>query len=76
MYDEALGVLTCTAWDGDLQEAKAARSALAKLLGVSVPAAKNAAAEGVDAAPPADGGQLRKPDEMESYESLVRTVGY
>lgn len=82
VYDEALDVLTCTAWDGDLQEAKTARSALAKLLGVSVPAPPPTKAEagaggaGGGDATPAGGGQARKPDEMESYESLVRTVGY
>lgn len=78
MYEEALDILTCTAWDGDLQTAKAARSALAQLLGVSVPisaANKKAGADTGDAA--ADGGgNPRKADEMESYESLVRTVGY
>lgn len=75
MYDEALDILTCTAWDGDLQEAKTARSSLAKLLGVSVPAPEKSGSGGGDATTPAD-GQARKPDEMESYESLVRTVGY
>lgn len=75
MYDEALDILTCTAWDGDLQEAKTARSSLAKLLEISVPAVKKAGAGGGDAIPAAE-GQASKPDEMESYESLVRTVGY
>lgn len=78
MYDEALDILTCTAWDGDLQEAKTARSSLAQLLGVSVPAPPKKAGVGGggggDATPAV--GQARKPDEMESYESLVRTVGY
>lgn len=76
VYDEALDILTCTAWDGDLQEAKTARSALAKLLGVSVPAPKKVReGEGGGDAAQVD-GRARKPDEMESYESLVRTVGY
>lgn len=73
MCDEALDVLTCTAWDGDLQEAKTQRSALAKLLGVSVPAPKKAGTEAVSTG---TDGKARRPDEMESYESLVRTVGY
>lgn len=73
MYDEALDILTCTAWDGDLQEAKNQRSALAKLLGVSVPAAKKERPGAFSAHADV---KARKPDEMESYESLVRTVGY
>ncbi|CAM9179699.1 unnamed protein product [Scytosiphon promiscuus] len=81
VYDEALDILTCTAWDGDLQEAKSARSGLAKLLGVNnVPAPKKAAGSSgggeTDAAAPGGGGKPRKADELESYESLVRTMGY
>ncbi|CAN0255241.1 unnamed protein product, partial [Hapterophycus canaliculatus] len=57
VYDEALDILTCTAWDGDLHTAKSARSALANLLGVNnVPAPKKAAGSRGDsettAAPP------------------------
>lgn len=81
VYDEALDMLTCTAWDGDLQAAKSARSALAKLLGVNnVPAPKKAAGSGGDgetnATTQGGGGTPRKADELESYESLVRTMGY
>ncbi|CAB1111562.1 unnamed protein product [Ectocarpus sp. CCAP 1310/34] len=78
VYEEALDILTCTAWDGDLQTAKDARSALAQLLGVSVPtaAANKKAGAGTGDAAAKGGGNPRKADEMESYESLVRTVGY
>ena len=59
LYPGIPTILTCTAWDGDLQAAKTQRSALAKLLEVAVPAPKKAAAE-------ADGtrgdGKPRKPD--------------
>ena len=74
MYDEALDILTCTAWDGDLQAAKTARSTLAKLVNVDVPSASKAAGAEGKTTPGRE--QPRKVDEMESYESLVRTVGY
>lgn len=74
VYDEALDILTCTTWDGDLQAAKTARSTLAKLVNVDVPSAKKAT--GVEGNTTPGREKPRKVDEMESYESLVRTVGY
>lgn len=68
-----LDLLTGAAWDGDLQAAKVSRSALATLLNVSVPAAKNTGASG--SRTPGE-GRPRKADELESYESLVRSTGY
>eukprot|EP00752_Nemacystus_decipiens_P005667 g5128.t1 len=76
VYEEALDILTCTAWDGDLQDAKSARSSLAKLLAVSVPAPPTKAGHTGGSGGESGQGQAREPDEMESYESLVRTVGY
>ena len=74
VYDEALDILTCTAWDGDLQDAKTARSTLAKLVKVDVPSAKKVVEVEVNTTHGRE--KPRKVDEMESYESLVRTVGY
>lgn len=76
VYDETLDLLTSTAWDGNLEDAKATRSTLATLLNVKVPAAgvpggKNGSGRGEN-----EKQTPRKADEMESYESLVRSSGY
>lgn len=74
MYDEALDLLTCAAWDGDLQAAKTARSTLATLLRIqNIPSAKKGGVGGDALRPEA---KVCKADEIDSYESLVRSTGY
>lgn len=63
-----LDLLTCSEWDSDLRAAKEARSGIAGLLGLSVPTSGVSAATGI--------GDAKKADELESYESLVRSTGY
>lgn len=70
VYDEVLDILTCTPWDGDIQRAKNARAKLGSLLHIQLPSAIKAGGDG------GRGTQRSKVDEMESYENLVRTVGY
>ena len=61
--DAACDLLLATAWDGDMEPAKAARDALAALVGVPVPKMKAPAASARAAAAPRD--------ENASYQALL-----
>ena len=78
VYDEVLDLLTCTEWDGDIHAARAARSELSEMLGVSVPAVGSSNAGAGDGATSSSRVEEkpRKVDELESYKSLVRSTGY
>ena len=72
-------MLTCTEWDAALEAAKAARTPVAGLLGVRVPAAGGVSGAGMGDGTAAHGAgekTTRRPDELESYKSLVKTTGF